>query len=64
MTPVTLRKSYQNYKNQLSVVKIKETFKNSENFDLPKAITKDINKIIKSLKSNKATGPDTLFHLN
>ena len=36
--------------------KIKKTFKIFENFDLPK----DIKKIIKSLKSKKATGRDKI----
>ena len=48
------------YKNHPSVVKIKETFKNFKNFALPKASPKDINKIMKSLNSKKATGPDKI----
>ena len=44
----------------MSVVKIKETFKNYENFDSSRAGTTDINKIIKFLNSNKETGPDKI----
>ena len=44
------------YKNHPSEVKIKETFKNFQNFDLPKTRPKDINKIIKSLNSKKGMG--------
>ena len=47
-------------KNHPSVVKVKETFKNAGNFELPKASRKGINKIIKSLNSKKATGPDKI----
>ena len=47
-------------KNHPSVVKVKETFKNARNFELPKASPKGINKIIKSLNSKKATGPDKI----
>ena len=53
-----MRKSFQNIKNYPSVVKVKETFKNFKNFDLPKANPKDRNKIIKSLNLKKVTGPD------
>ena len=42
------------------VVKIKETYKHFGNFDLPKASPKDINKMIKSLNSKKATGPNII----
>ena len=41
------------------IVKTKQTFKNSENFDLPKASTKDINNI-KSLNYNKTTVPEKI----
>ena len=33
-------------------------FKTDSKFDLPKPTASDINKIIKSLDTNKATGPD------
>ena len=47
-------------KNHPSVAKTKETYKHFGNFDLPKASPKDINKIIKSLNSKKAAGPNKI----
>ena len=47
-------------KNHPNVVKTKETYKHFGNFDLPKASPKDINKIIKSLNSKKAAGPNKI----
>ena len=38
------------YKNHPIILKIKETFKNFENYDLPKTSPADINKVIKSFK--------------
>ena len=43
----------ENCRNHPSIVKIKKSI-----FDFPEATTEDINKIIKSLNANKATGPD------
>ena len=55
-----VKKIISEYKNHPSVVTIKETYKNFGNFNLPKASPKDINKIVKSLNSKKATGPDKI----
>ena len=52
-----VKKIISDYKNQPSVIKIKETYKHFGNFDLPKASPKDINKIIKSLNSKKSNWP-------
>ena len=41
-----------------SIQKIKSVFNTDSKFDLPKPTASDINKIIKSLDTNKATGPD------
>ena len=46
------------YKNHPAILKIKEVFDENEVFNLPKADPSDINKIIKSLNSKKATGAD------
>ena len=46
------------YSNQNSIQKIKSVFNAHSKFDLPKPVASDINKIIKSLDTNKATGPD------
>ena len=45
----------ENCRNHPSIVKIKKSI-----FDFPEATTEDINKIIKSLNRNKATGPDRI----
>ena len=45
------------YSNHLSIQKIKSVFKTDSKFGLPKPTASDINKIIKSLDTNKATGP-------
>ena len=55
-----VKKIISEYKNHPSVVKIKETYKHFGNFDLPKASPKDINQIIESSNSKKATGPDKI----
>ena len=41
-----------------SIKRIKQFFITDKNFDLPKANVSDVNKIIKSLNTNKAKGPD------
>ena len=47
------------YKNHPSIVNIKRNvLPNSLNFDLPPDSQDDINKIVKSLKASKATGPE------
>ena len=55
-----VKKIISGYKNHPSVVKIKETYKHFKNFDLPKGSSKDINKIIKSLNSQKVKSPDKI----
>ena len=55
-----VKKIISEYKNHPSAVKVKETYKHFGNFYLPKASPKDINKIIKSLNSKKATGPNKI----
>ena len=46
------------YSNQPSIQKMKSVFNTDTKFDLPKPTASDINKIIKSLDTKKATGPD------
>ena len=46
------------YSNHPSIQKIKSVFNTDTKFDLPKPTASDINKIIKSLDTSKATGPD------
>ena len=53
-----IREIIENYRNHLSINKIKEIVKEKHIFDFPEATTEDINKIIKSLNPNKATCPD------
>ena len=53
-----IREVIENYRNHLSINKIKEIVKEKHIFDFPEATTEDINKIIKSLNPNKATCPD------
>ena len=46
------------YKDHPSITKIKELGINKTSFEFPEATTEDINKIIRKLNPNKATGPD------
>ena len=46
------------YSNHPGIQKIKSVFNTDNKFDLPKQTASDVNKIIKSLDTNKATGPD------
>ena len=48
------------HKNHLSIIKIKENFKNLAPFDIPKPAVEDISLIIKSLNPRKATGSDCI----
>ena len=41
-----------------NIIKMKEIVKEKPIFDFPESTAEDINKIIKSLNPNKATGPD------
>ena len=56
----TIREIVENYRNHPSIIKIKEIVTEKPIFDFPEATTEDINKIIKSLNPNKATGPDRI----
>ena len=56
----TIREIIENYRNHSSIIKIKEIVKEKPIFDFPEATTEDVNNIIKSLNSNKATGPDQI----
>ena len=56
----TIREIIENYRNHPSIIKIKEIVKEKPIFDFPEAATEDINIIIKSLNSNKASGPDRI----
>ena len=53
----TIREIIENYQYHPSIIKIKEIVKVKPIFDFPEATTEDMNKIIKSLNPNKATGP-------
>ena len=55
----TIREIIENYRNQGSIIKIKE-IKEKPIFDFPEATIEDKNKSIKSLNPNKATGPDRI----
>ena len=48
------------YKDHPSINKIKELGINKTSFEFPETTTEDINKIIRKLNSNKATGPDRI----
>ena len=55
---LTIKEIISVYRNHPSIQKVESVFKTDSKFDLPKPTASDINKIIKSLDSNKATGPD------
>ena len=55
---LTVKEIVSVYSNHPSIQKIKSVFNTDSKFDLPKPTASDINKIIKSLDTNKATGPD------
>ena len=55
---LTVKEIISVYSNHPSIQKIKSVFNTDSKFDLPKPTASDINKIIKSLDTNKATGPD------
>ena len=55
----TVKEIIESYKNHPSVVAIKENIlQGSLSFDLPPSSQEDINKIVKSLNANKASGSD------
>ena len=49
------------YSNHCSIQKIKNVCNTDSKFYLPKPTASDINKIIKSLDTNRATGPDGIL---
>ena len=55
---LTVKEIISLYSNHPSIQKIKSLFNTDSKFDLPKPTAKDINKIVKSLDTNKATRPD------
>ena len=56
----TIREIIENYRNDPSIIKMKEIVKEKPIFDFPEATIEDKNIIIKSLNPNKATGPDRI----
>ena len=48
------------YKDHPSITKIKELDINKTSFEFPETTTEDINKIIRKLNTNRATGPDRI----
>ena len=57
---LTVKEIISVYSNHPSIQKIKSVFNTDSKFDQPKPTANDINKIIKSLDTNKATGPDAI----
>ena len=55
---VTIDKNIKHYENHPSISKIKNSQNKNKTFEFPEAKVEDINKIIKSLNPQKATGPD------
>ena len=55
---LTVKEIISVYSSHPSIQKIKSVFNTDSKFDLPKPTASDINKIIKSLDTSKATGPD------
>ena len=55
---MTVKEIISVYSSHPSIKRIKQFFIADKYFDLPKANVSDINKIIKSLNTNKAKGPD------
>ena len=57
---MTVKEIISVYSSHPSTKRIKQFFIADKNFDLPKANVSNINKIIKSLNTNKAKGPDDI----
>ena len=55
---LTVKEIISVYSYHPSIQKIKSVYNTDSKFDLPKPTASDINKIIKSLDTKKATGPD------
>ena len=55
---LTVKEIISVYSSHPSIQKIRSLFNTDSKFDLPKPTASDINEIIKSLDTNKATGPD------
>ena len=56
----TILEIIENYRKHLSNIKTKKIVKEKSIADFPATTTEDINKIIKALNPNKATGPDRI----
>ena len=54
----TVGKIIDTYRDHPSVIAVKSSVTQHSKFNLPHATTQDINKVINSLNSDKATGPD------
>ena len=57
---LTVAKIIKHYKNHPSIETINKICTKKENFDVPTATTKEINKILKELDPEKATGLDKI----
>ena len=57
---LAVAKIIKHYKNHPSIEKINKIGTKNENFDIPTATTKEINKIIKELDPKKATSLDKI----
>ena len=55
---LTVKEIISVYSNHPSIQNITSVFNTDSKFDLPKTTASDVNKIIKSLDTNKTTGPD------
>ena len=55
---LTVKEIISVYSNHPSIQNITNVFNTDSKFDLPKTTASDVNKIIKSLDTNKTTGPD------
>ena len=55
---LTVKEIISAYSNHPRIQKITSVFNTDSKFDLPNTTVSDINKIIKSLDTNKTTGPD------
>ena len=56
----TVKEIISAYSKHHGIQKIKSSYDFNSKFELPKPTASDINKIIKSLDTNKATGPDSI----
>ena len=56
----TVKSIIKKYENHGGIININKEGKSENRYDIPLAATELINKIIKKLKPNKATGPDKI----